>query len=180
MNEVRDPLKEYDISFSGLKPGKHQFIYKIDKEFFELFNYDEILGGKIEVILDFVKKSNLLELIFFTKGELQVACDVSNEPYFENIENDFEIVVKFGPEFNDDDEDLLILPFDEHKLNVAQYIYELIVLALPNKRVHPGVLDGTLKSEIVDKLKELQPKKQKEEIDPRWAELKKLITNKKT
>jgi uncharacterized metal-binding protein YceD (DUF177 family) len=54
------------------------------------------------------------------------------------------------------------------------------VLALPKKRVHPGVLDGTLKSEIVDKLKELQPKKQKEEIDPRWAELKKLITNKKT
>jgi uncharacterized metal-binding protein YceD (DUF177 family) len=177
---VRDPLKEYDISFSGLKPGKHQFIYKIDKQFFELFNYDEILEGEIEVILDLIKKSNLLELYFNTKGELKVACDVSNEPYDEKIENGFEIVVKFGPEYNDDDEDLLILPFDEYKLNIAQYIFELIVLALPKKRVHPGVLDGTLKSEVVDKLKELQPKKQKEDIDPRWAELKKLITNKKT
>jgi len=65
-------------------------------------------------------------------------------------------------------------------LNIAQYIYELIVLAIPKKRVHPGVLDGTLKSEIVDKLKELHPQNHKEQdIDPRWSELKKLVTNKK-
>ena len=57
----------------------------------------------------------------------------------------------------------------------------MLVLAVPQKRVHPGVLDGTLQSEVLDKLKELQPKEtkeNKEDIDPRWDALKKLLTDK--
>jgi uncharacterized metal-binding protein YceD (DUF177 family) len=57
----------------------------------------------------------------------------------------------------------------------------MLVLAVPQKRVHPGVEDGTLQSEILDKLEELQPKentKSLEETDPRWDDLKKLLTDK--
>ena len=43
------------------------------------------------------------------------------------------------------------------EVNIQQYIYESIVLSLPAKRVHPGVKDGTLKSEILEKLEELSP-----------------------
>ena len=93
------------------------------------------------------------------------------------------MVVKFGEEYNDDNEDILIVPHGEYEINVAQYIYELIILAVPAKRVHPGVEDGTLKSEILSKLEELSPNKEKEEktseeIDPRWNNLKKLLTDK--
>ena len=58
----------------------------------------------------------------------------------------------------------------------------MIVLAVPNKRVHPKVLDGTMESEALKKLKELQIKKVKavENTDPRWDKLKNLITEKKT
>ena len=91
--------------------------------------------------------------------------------------------MKFGAEYNDDNEDILIIPHGEYEINVAQYIYELIVLAVPAKRVHPGIEDGTLKSEILSKLEELSPKevnedKASEEIDPRWNNLKKLLTDK--
>ncbi|NJX17426.1 DUF177 domain-containing protein, partial [Tamlana crocina] len=62
-----------------------------------------------------------------------------------------------------------------------QYIYELIVLAVPSKRVHPGVLDGTLKSEVLEKLDELSPRekeiKAEEDIDPRWEKLKNLLND---
>ena len=44
------------------------------------------------------------------------------------------------------------------KLTLQQYIYELIVLSVPTKRIHPGVEDGTLDSEILNKLEELSPK----------------------
>ena len=57
----------------------------------------------------------------------------------------------------------------------------MLVLAVPAKRIHPGVLDGTLKSEAIKKLEELQPKEDKdntEDIDPRWDALKKLLTDK--
>ena len=66
-------------------------------------------------------------------------------------------------------------------MNIAQYIYEMIVLAVPQKRVHPGVLDGTLQSEALDRLEELHPKDVKEDsesTDPRWDALKKLLTDK--
>ena len=56
-------------------------------------------------------------------------------------------------------------------------------LAVPIKRIHPGVEDGTLDSEILKKLEELSPKlkeekEKEEEIDPRWNTLKKLLTDK--
>ena len=55
----------------------------------------------------------------------------------------------------------------------------MIALSVPQKRIHPGVKDGTLKSEALDKLNELQSninkEKKEEEIDPRWDKLKKLL-----
>ena len=68
------------------------------------------------------------------------------------------MVVKFGDEYNDENIDILIIPHGEYEINIQQYIYELIVLAVPTKRIHPGVEDGTLDSEILEKLEELSPK----------------------
>jgi uncharacterized metal-binding protein YceD (DUF177 family) len=82
---------------------------------------------------------------------------------------------------------LLILPFGEFEINIAQYIYEMIVLSIPLRRVHPGIKDGSLKTEALTKLKELaieeQKKENKEEkeqenTDPRWDKLKQLLTDK--
>ena len=91
------------------------------------------------------------------------------------------LLVKFGESYNDEDDEILILPHGEHQVNIAQYIYEMIVLSVPSKRIHPGVLDGTLNSEVLKKLEELRPKenkKDKNKIDPRWEVLKKLLTDK--
>ena len=95
-------------------------------------------------------------------------------------------MVKFGQEYNDEIDDILILPHGEYEVNIAQYIYETLVLAMPTKRVHPGVEDGTLKSDILDKLEELSIKDNQEEeeqepqpkeIDPRWDKLKDFLTD---
>jgi hypothetical protein len=58
----------------------------------------------------------------------------------------------------------------------------MLVLSVPTKRIHPGVLDGSLDSELLDKLQELQPKTEKEEqknTDPRWDALRNLIKDNK-
>jgi len=94
------------------------------------------------------------------------------------------LVVKFGDKFNDELEDILIIPHGEYEVNVAQYIYELIILSVPAKRLHPGIKDGTLQSDILKRLEELSPKdieekeKTSEKVDPRWNTLKKLLTDK--
>ncbi len=171
-------LKEYNISFVGLKQGQHQFVYEIGKDFLDLFEYDDVNDLHQTVTVDLNKKSTLLELHFKNEGIVNVNCDLSNEPFDMNIQGNLLLVVKFGEEFNDENEELLILPHGESQVNVAQYIYELIVLSIPAKRVHPDVENGTLHSEILDKLEELSPKETVEEsknIDPRWESLKKII-----
>lgn len=176
-------LKAFNIQFVGLKQGKHLFEYQIDKQFFDFFEYDEFNDAKVAIQLNFEKKPTLLELSFLAKGTVNVNCDVTNEPFNLEVNDTFNLVVKFGEAYNDDYEDILIIPHGEYEINVAQYIYELIVLSVPAKRVHPGVNDGTLQSEILEKLEELSPKEAKDKTqneghDPRWDTLKKLLTDK--
>jgi uncharacterized metal-binding protein YceD (DUF177 family) len=175
-------LKEFDIPFVGLKQGKHQFNYHIDNEFFESYDYHEFSEASIKIEVTMDKKSSFLELFFKAEGMVNVPCDISSEPYDQPIDAELEIVVKFGEEYNDEMEDLLIIPHGEFQINIAQYIYEMSILAVPAKRVHPGIEDGTLDSEILRKLEELTPneeKKNENETDPRWDSLKKLLTDKK-
>ncbi len=176
-------LKAYTIPFVGLKLGEHHFDFKIDNTFFQNFEYDEFNAVDVAIDLKFEKKTTLLELFFSAKGFVNVNCDITNEPYDQAINDELKLVVKFGDEYNDDNDDILIVPHGEYEINIAQYIYELIVLSVPAKRVHPGVEDGSLQSEILSKLEELSPSednpiKTSEDIDPRWNNLKKLLTDK--
>lgn len=173
--------KEFNIPFSGLKQGKHNFNFNIDNTFFESFGYDEFNSANIVLNVVLNKTITIMELDFEASGSVNVNCDITNEPYDQDITSELRLVVKFGEDFNDEDDEILILPHGEHQVNIAQYVYEMLVLAVPQKRVHPGIADGTLKSEALDKLQELQPKEKDEnnkENDPRWDELKKLLTDK--
>jgi len=175
--------KDFVIAFAGLKVGKHRFKYQIDKTFFETFKYEDFLNADVQVVLDFDKTERLFELSFNAKGTITVACDLTNEAYNESIDSDLDLIVKFGDSFNDENEAILIIPHNAYELDISQYIYEMLVLAVPVKRIHPGIADGTLKSDILKKLEELAPKEikggKKEEIDPRWAKLQTLRTEKK-
>ncbi|MBP8066412.1 MAG: DUF177 domain-containing protein [Flavobacterium sp.] len=175
--------KDFLIPFVGLKQGKHQFEYQIDKTFFEAYNFDEYndVAVKVDLVLD--KKSTMLELVFKHKGTINVPCDLTGEDFDLPIKGKLNLIVKFGDTFNNENDELLVLPHGEFQVNVAQYIYEMIVLSVPSKRVHPGVKDGTLQSEAITKLNELAPKeqieqKEEENTDPRWDKLKQLLTDK--
>ena len=175
---------EYLIPFIGLKIGKHQFEYTIDKKFFDEFSFDEFENCDVQVKVVLEKKSTMLEVSFSQKGTVNVPCDLTGEQFDLPIKGKINLVVQFGDEFNNDNEELLILPHGEHQIDLAQYIYEMIVLSIPQKRVHPGVKEGTLQTEALRKLNELQVKdieevtKKEEEIDPRWDKLKQLLTDK--
>ena len=177
-------LNEFLIPFIGLKLGKHQFEYQINKSFFEDFDYDEFEDSDIKVNVVLEKKSTHMELAFKHKGTVNVPCDLTGEYFDLPIKGKIKVVVQFGEQFNNDNEELLILPHGEHQLDIKQYIYEMIVLSVPSKKVHPGIKDGTLQTPALDKLKELtinnqkQNIKEEEETDPRWDQLKKLLTDK--
>jgi len=177
-------LKEYLIPFAGLKIGKHQFDYQVDKTFFEHFDFHEYNNVAIKAELILEKKNTMLELHFKHKGTVNVPCDVTNEDFDLLVKGTLKLIVKFGETFNNENEELLILPHGEFQVDVSQYIYELIVLSVPIKRIHPGIKSGTLETKAIETLEAFSPKEQKENkeeqenIDPRWAALKKLLTDK--
>lgn len=175
-------LKQFNIHYVGLKEESHLFEYQIEKSFFDAFNFDEFFDADIKVSLTLDKKSTLLNLSFKAEGTIYVTCDVSGEDFNQKIEASLQLIVKFGEEYNDENEEILILPYSEFQVNVAQYIYEMIVLSVPTKRIHPKVLDGSMESETLKRLEKLRVKEEKttENVDPRWDKLKSLITEKKT
>lgn len=182
---------EFLIPFVGLKLGKHQFEYQINKAFFEHFEYDEFESADIKVSIVLDKKSTMLEVNFKHKGSIHVPCDLTNEEFDLPIKGNLKLIVRFGEEYNDDNEELLILPFGEHQIDVSQFIYEMIVLSIPLKKVHPGIKAGTLTSDVLARLSNNSEKEQignidvqdhievkEENTDPRWDTLKKLLTDK--
>ena len=173
-------LKQFEIPFIGLKDGNHIFDYQIDKKFFNIFQFDEFDDANLKATVNFLKKSTMMELSFNITGTVNVPCDVTNESFDLQIAGDLALIVQFGHEYNDDNEEILILPQEAYQMNIAQYIYELVILSTPTKRVHPQVLDGTMESEVLKKLEELRITKEKtvekeETTDPRWDKLKDLI-----
>ncbi len=172
--------KEYNIPFAGLKLGKHKFEFNIDNTFFEEYDYSEFNDANIQLEVVLERMSNMLELALIAAGAVNLECDLTSEPFDQNINAELDLVVKFGEEFNNEDDEILVIPHGEHQVNISQYIYEMLVLAVPPKRIHPGVLDGTLKSDVLKKLEELQPResnKRTEQTDPRWDALKDLKTD---
>lgn len=176
-------LKEYIISFSGLKKGIHVYDYQISSSFFDYFGYDDFNDINVSVEVKLNKKETLLELEFSHKGFVNVPCDLTNENFDLPIEGGLELVVKFGEEFNDENEELLILPHGAYEVDVAQYIYEMIVLSIPLKRVHPSIEEEDEFGEQQNLVffagteEENEIEQEQKEIDPRWSKLKDLLTD---
>lgn len=193
--------KDFLIQFTGLKLGEHQFEYHIENDFFDIFDYSEFNSANIQVSISMLKKTTMLELQLSHKGTINVPCDVTNEDFDLPIEGNLNLLVKFGDEFNNDSDELLILPHGEFQLNVIQYIYEMIALSVPYKRIHPDIaadykeeesddesdfldsddLEMINEEDDDDELNDNETDENSDEnndTDPRWDKLKQLLTDK--
>jgi len=161
-------LSEYTIQFEGLKQGTHFFEFTVDNTFFEEFDCFDFEFSSFKVNLEFVKQSTMLLLKFEFDGFISVPCDRCLDEVDVDVEGDETLVVKFGNEDYDETEEILVLPIHEYEINVAEYIYEYIRVAIPQKRVHD---EGECNQDVIKELEKVEQKEQKD-IDPRWSSLK--------
>lgn len=184
-----EKFKNYNVSFAGLSLGKHEFEFHVTQEFFDLFDFEqEFRKPEIDLKLILDKKNNFLDLIFKLSGKVELDCDLTNESFLQELENYAEIVVKFGNDYDFSDDESWIIPSTEHTINIAQMFYEMTLLSIPNKKIHPDVLSGDSHSEMLDLLEKYslieddenetenteENSESDNEIDPRWEVLKKL------
>lgn len=131
-------LHNYEISFSSLKLGSHSFTMNIEQSFFDFFNFNqEFSSPKIEVNTILIKHSSFLELEISIKGTLILKCDISDEDYEQNVSHKVKTLVKFGEEYDDSNEEILIIPLGAHSVNISQLIFECVILSIPMKHIHP-------------------------------------------
>ena len=172
-------LDEYDIPIHGLKEGIQTFWFEIKTDFFEHFENPDLPGGNLNLNLTLHKRSQFLELDFNIKGSLNLICDRCLEVFDNKVEIENKLLVRFGNKFEELDDNIIVIPKEYSRFNIAQYIYEFAVLSVPYKKVHPDDEKGDsgCNPEMIKILNELRVEEKKitnDNIDPRWDKLKNL------
>jgi uncharacterized metal-binding protein YceD (DUF177 family) len=163
-------FNQFFIPFTGLKEGEHRFNFEIGDEFFEKYNYSDLRKGdlRVELILD--KQERMLTLTFNISGTVEVMCDRCLDNYNQLVQGKEKLFIKFGRDFHEETEEILIIPESEHQINVGHYIYEYINLLIPYRRVHPDDNNGEsmCNKDVISKLQEYV---RHDVVDPRWETL---------
>lgn len=169
-------IDDYLIPFYGLKEGKYDYEFEADNKFFELFENPDIHGGNLKINLQLYRKANFLELKFSIAGTLNVTCDRCLEDFDHEIDSKNELYIRFGDDFEEISDTIIVIPREETRINIGQYIYEFSVLALPLQKIHPEDENENpgCNREMLEKLNKMSPLADDQETDPRWDTLKNL------
>jgi len=170
-----DIMKDYMIPFRGLNLGVHKYDWEIDEKFFESFGNPEIEKADISVDLELEKQERMMILNFSIGGKVSVLCDRCRDELDLEVDIKETYYVKFGAVDKpiEEDNNILIIPESEYKLDIAQLLNEFVTLFFPMKKVHGEDENGVSKCnpEALKKLEELSSKNR---IDPRWEKLKNI------
>jgi uncharacterized metal-binding protein YceD (DUF177 family) len=174
-------LSQYTLPFSGLSEGKHPFDFTVDDRFFAEFENSEVEKGELVVKVELEKRSTYLGLLFSISGEVELTCDRCLENFKFPVESKRKLLVKFSEKPVEDEDELIYLHPSEFQVEIAQFIYEFVILSLPIRRVHPDRENGESLCDpvMIRKLEELRyhGNSTEEPDDPRWNELRKIIGN---
>ncbi len=170
-------IDEYMIPFYGLKEGIHEYEFEASDQFFKHFDNPDVQGGNLNIDLTLKRKSSFLELGFGINGSLRVACDRCLEFFDHPVKANEELYIRLGEKEEEISDRVVMIPRDETRINVAQYIYEFSILNIPPQRFHPVGEDGKPECdpEMLRKIEEHSPGEEKHVMDPRWEVLSKLM-----
>lgn len=185
-------IKAYEIDVIRLKDGRHVFKFEAGDSFFEYYQAKDWLNGaKVEIDINLTKTVSVMEVDFHIHGTVNLNCDRSLEQFDEPLDLHEKVVYKYGPSEQEISEDVFMITKDTPSINVAQLIYEFILLSLPAKKIHPDYRtaeDEGIENEedfesatdsFVDEVddEEISPEDEEsidEKVDPRWDILKNL------
>ncbi|MDR2084786.1 MAG: DUF177 domain-containing protein [Bacteroidales bacterium] len=165
--------EEIIIRFNDLDIGSHSFDFEIDKEFFEKFDYYDFINCNLKIKIDLIKDVGILTLIMNIKGSVEVECDRCLDSLTIPIDSNETLFIKEGENNNDSDNDNIIhISKDDIEINLSNHIFDIIVLSLPMKKIHPSNENGESTCNATQ-LAYLTSNNE-EKIDPRWEALNKL------
>ncbi len=161
--------REFEIPFVGLKPGLHQFEYKIDNKFFAQFGEQDFVNCEAKIKLELDKKSSFMLLKFDVDGKVSVSCDRCGNPLELQLWDEFKVMVKMvdDPKLmneQEEDPDVYYISKNESHLHLEDWIYEFINLSIPMQKMCTLEEMGgpQCNLEVLQKLKSMEEEAQKD------------------
>ncbi|MEO6906231.1 MAG: DUF177 domain-containing protein [Ginsengibacter sp.] len=132
--------REYDIAFVGLKPGIHEFNYQVDDKFFANYKETDFNNCYASIKLALEKNNSFMLLKFEIGGTVNVICDRCGNTLPMDLWDEFKLVIKQveNPEEmnkNEEDADVYYISRTESHVHLADWIYEFVLLSIPNQRM---------------------------------------------
>ncbi len=165
---------QYTINFANLEEGEHLFEYQVGKDFFSFFDNSELKEADLTMTVQLIKQPELLLFNISFHGTVNIICDRCMEYFDLPLEGESNFIVKLNNnmEKEKEEDNMIYIAENENSFNIAQHVYESIHLSLPYKRVHQKLEDCNQKT-----IEYIDTTNKKDNNDPRWDELKKLIKN---
>ena len=132
-------LDAYKLPLKSLSIGRHSYDYLLDTNWFTLIDGPEVRKGNVKATAVVENTGLAYNITFSVSGKVLVPCDRCLEDMPVEIEQQSHLVVKFGEEYREESDEVMIIPESDGELNIAWFLYEIIALAIPMKHVHlPG------------------------------------------
>ena len=168
-------LEFLKIDLKALKEENTFLEFNLDNDYFEALDGAELKKGSLHVSVSIRKATGFFELQLHSTGNIIIPCDRCLDDMEQPVETDNRLVVKLGSEYSEED-DIIVVPEDEGILDIAWFIYEFVMLAIPIRHVHAP---GKCNPAMTQALEELSADRSSDEesaqpIDPRWEKLKNL------
>ena len=174
--------RDFDIHVFKLSNGVHEYQFKMEDSFFELFDNEIAKTGNLEVRVSLDKSERMIQMAFEIEGKVGLTCDRSLEPFDEEIFSETRMIYKFGEEEQELSEDVMVILPDTQAINIADILFEFLLLAIPMKKLHPKFRDEDQddESEVIpiyfsEEENDAEDDQTEQELmDPRWEKLKNL------
>ena len=172
-------MKDFKINIIGLSNKDHQFDFHIGEQFFRHYGNGIVSEGDLDVVVTLDKRETMIEARFEINGKVKLICDRSLDPFEYPLKIDRKVIFKFGDADEELSDEIIMIHRDSDYLELGQYIYEFIALAVPMKKLHPRYegeldLDDEAEGKIIYTSGSNSEDGDDGDIDPRWEQLKKL------
>ncbi|MDH5382588.1 MAG: DUF177 domain-containing protein [Cyclobacteriaceae bacterium] len=162
----------YKIDIQGLAFKEHIFEFEVVSAFFSLFENSPVSVGNCYCKSVLTKTETMISISFEIKGSVELICDRSLKKFNYPILTKNNVIFKYGDEWQELDDELYEIPSNLDQLDVAPFIYEFIILALPMKKLHPDFAENSEIDEVIYSTE--SEKKEENTLNPMWENLKKL------
>ncbi len=193
-------MASHKLPLKSLSIGVQEFNYHLDAAFFNDVEATDVRDADVEAHVKVDRKDDeIYQLSFEFSGEITIPCDRCLDDMRLPIDTTYNLTVKEGEEYDDSDDQVLVIPGHWRELDLTPLMRDTVLLTIPIMHAHP---DGECNEQMLNRLEQMRAvnitdddqlhngpegitsetttnksSDDADDIDPRWAALKKLKDN---